>query len=107
MGGLRKDFIERLIEQLAQVLARLLRVRAAQGEEAVRDALGDACRELLGMEYRVLVAADARAAAVLLGEPVRVEALAALVEQEALSWAATDAARAARVAALEARLAAT
>lgn len=79
----QKDYLQRLIEQLADALAVLMKKRRAKEHVQVLALVGDACRELLGMEYAVLTAVDARSAAELLGHPMRVRALAQLVMEEA------------------------
>jgi PAS domain S-box-containing protein len=84
-GMIRKDYIERLIDQLAQVLARLLHLRKeGQHEEALR-AVREASMDLFGLEYEVLVGVDPASAAGLLGESQRVRRFAELVREEAES----------------------
>jgi hypothetical protein len=84
MPSVRQDFIERMIKQLAQALARILGHRQlAQPEEAQR-LLRQTCQELLGVEYATLTFADAPSTAALLGHPEKVKVLAALVREEAL-----------------------
>jgi hypothetical protein len=84
MSFQQKDYLQRLVEQLADALAALLKKRRAKEHAEVRGLVGDACRELLGMEYGVLTAVDAHSAAQLLGHPTRVRALAQLVQEDAL-----------------------
>lgn len=81
--SIRKDYIERMIEQLVAALARILRARQEQRYEEALQLIGEAARSMLGMEYRVLTMADAASTARLLGEPGRVRVLAKLVRQEA------------------------
>ena len=85
MSFQQKDYLQRMVEQLVQALAALLGKRQAKQHAEVRGLVGDTCRELLGMEYGVLTAVDARSAAQLLGHPVRVRALAQLVQEDALA----------------------
>jgi hypothetical protein len=84
MSFQQKDYLQRMVEQLAQALAALLGKRQAKQHAEVRGLVGGTCRELLGMEYAVLTAVDARSAAQLLGHPARVRALAQLVQEDAL-----------------------
>jgi hypothetical protein len=86
--SIQKDYLQRLIEQLADALAVLLKKRRAKEHAEVRGLVGDSCRELLGMDYAVLTAVDARSAAELLGHPMRVRALAQLVHEDAFALAA-------------------
>jgi hypothetical protein len=81
--SIRKDFIERMIEQLVAALARILKARQEQRYDDALQHIGEAARSMLGMEYRVLTLADAASTARLLGEPGRVRVLAKLVRQEA------------------------
>lgn len=81
MSIVRRDYIERMIEQLAQALATLLFKKKPPDE--VKETLAEVTQRLLGMEYRVLVSVDAQSAASLLGEPLKIEILARLIEAEA------------------------
>ncbi|HLT31549.1 MAG TPA: hypothetical protein VK013_16045 [Myxococcaceae bacterium] len=89
MSIVRRDYIERMIEQLAQALATLLFGRKKPPEE-VKETLAEVTQRLLGMEYRVLVSVDAQSAASLLGEPLKIEILARLIEAEAETLEDTD-----------------
>ncbi len=84
MSGLfEKDFIKRSIQQLAKLLAAVL-LRRRDGEyEAALQTLHGGALELLGVEWRVLVAIDSRSAAELLQTPGRILAFARLRQEEA------------------------
>ena len=84
----RSDYVMRLVKQLAEVVARLLKLRAEGDEEKVKQVLADACVELFGVEHRVLHMLDAHSAASLLGDKAKVDAYAKLLD------AAGDTARA-------------
>jgi ABC-type nitrate/sulfonate/bicarbonate transport system substrate-binding protein len=75
----RSDYVMRLVKELAEVLARALKLRAENPEQA-KQVLIDACGELLGVEHRVLNMLDAQSAASLLGENVRIAVYAQLVD---------------------------
>ncbi|ADO67943.1 hypothetical protein [Stigmatella aurantiaca] len=79
---IRKDYLERLIEQFAAAFAALLKKRREQGPEAAQQLLRDTALDLLGMEYSALTLADAASTAKLLGHPRRVICLARLVAEE-------------------------
>ncbi|MDC0711983.1 hypothetical protein POL68_26180 [Stigmatella sp. ncwal1] len=79
---IRKDYLERLIEQFAAAFAALLKKRREQGPEAAQQLLRDTALDLLGMEYSALTMADAASTARLLGHPTRVLCLARLVAEE-------------------------
>lgn len=80
---IRKDYIERLIEQLATAFAALLKLRRERKTEEAQQLLRDTALSVLGMEYSTLTLADAASTAQLLAHPVRVVALARLVAEEA------------------------
>lgn len=79
---IRKDYIERLIEQFAAAFAALLKARKAQRTEEAQQLIRDTALSVLGMEYSVLTMADAASTAQLLGHPLRVVGLARLVTEE-------------------------
>jgi hypothetical protein len=79
---IRKDYIERLIEQFAAAFAALLKARREQRTEDARQLIRDTALTVLGMEYSVLTMADAASTARLLGHPLRVVGLARLVAEE-------------------------
>jgi hypothetical protein len=79
---IRKDYIERLIEQFAAAFAALLKLRRERRTEEAQQLIRDTARSVLGMEYATLTMADAASTARLLGHPLRVVGLARLVAQE-------------------------
>ncbi len=79
---IRKDYIERLIEQFAAAFAALLKLRRERRAEEAQQLIRDTALSLLGMEYSALTMADAASTARLLGNPQRVVALARLVAEE-------------------------
>jgi hypothetical protein len=79
---IRKDYLERLIEQLAAAFKALLKLRQEQRPEEARQLIRDTALSTLGMEYDVLTMADAASTARLLGHPRRVVGLARLVAEE-------------------------
>lgn len=60
MSIVRRDYIEQMIEQLAQALATLLFGQKKPPQE-VKETLAEVTQRLLGMEYRVLSAWTRRA----------------------------------------------
>jgi hypothetical protein len=80
---LRKDYIERLIEQFAAAFAALLKLRREKKTEEAEQLIRDTSLSVLGMEYGALTMADAASTARLLGNPLRVAGLARLVSEEA------------------------
>jgi hypothetical protein len=80
---IRKDYLERLIEQFVAALARILKANQEQRPEEAWRLIRDTALSTLGMDYDALLLGDARATARLLGDPERVRMLARLVTQEA------------------------
>lgn len=83
MAIVRKDYIERLIEQVAEALAALLKLRQERKHGAALALIHDSSLSLLSMEYTVLTSMDALSVAQLLGHPEKIKVLAELVTQEA------------------------
>ncbi|MFL5346199.1 MAG: hypothetical protein ACJ8AT_15525 [Hyalangium sp.] len=79
---IRKDYIERLIEQFAAAVGALLKLRRERKTEEAQQLLRDTALSLLGMEYGTLTMADAASTAKLLGHPLRVAVLARLLAEE-------------------------
>jgi hypothetical protein len=79
---IRKDYIERLIEQFAAAFAALLKLRRERKTEEAQQLIRDTALSVLGMEYSALTMADAASTARLLGHPLRVIGLARLVAEE-------------------------
>jgi hypothetical protein len=79
---IRKDYIERLIEQFAAAFAALLKLRRERKAEEAQQLIRDTALSVLGMEYSALTMADAASTARLLGHPLRVMGLARLVAEE-------------------------
>lgn len=70
----------RLTKQLAEAIARALKLRSEGREEESKQSLTDVCAQVLGVEHRVLNMLDAASAVALLGEKSRVEAYAQLLD---------------------------
>lgn len=78
-----KDYIVRVIRQIGDLFARLMKlVEKREYDQAIR-VLQKACPSLLGLDYEPLTFADADAAAKLLVERDRVKIFALLVAKEA------------------------
>jgi hypothetical protein len=80
---IRKDYIERMIEQLVEAIARLLQLgQAGQHGEALA-VVRTTCLEVFGLEYEVLVGVDPTSAAGILGSSLKTRRFAELVRAEA------------------------
>lgn len=76
----RSDSLMRLVKQLAEAIARAMKLRVAGDDVKSKQVLKDAAGELLGIEHRVLELHDAKSAVELLGDKARVDAYVQLVE---------------------------
>lgn len=75
-----RDYVMRLVKQLAEFIARALKLAKEEKPEQALASLRAACGQALGMEYEVLSMLDAKSAVELLGDRSRVAAFIALVE---------------------------
>ena len=75
-----RDYVMRLVKQLAEFIARALKLASSAKPEEALATLREACSSALGMEYEVLSMLDVESAVELLGEPARVLAFIRLVE---------------------------
>ncbi|WP_164010873.1 hypothetical protein [Pyxidicoccus trucidator] len=80
--SIRKDYIERLIEEFAAALARIIKARQEQRLADAQRLIQDTALFALGMEYGALLLADPASTARLLGDPSRVKVLARLVAED-------------------------
>ncbi len=80
--SLRKDYIERLIEEFAAALSRLLKLRREKKLAEAQRLIQETALSALGMEYAALLMADPVSTARLLGAPTRVKVLARLVAED-------------------------
>jgi hypothetical protein len=83
MALVQRDYIVRLIEAVAAAIARIIRRRESGDLTGARREVYIACTELLGPLAPVVMHADARTAADLLGDPRRVAAWARLLAEDA------------------------
>jgi hypothetical protein len=83
--GIRRDWLERLLEQLAAVLARALGFRAKGADEAALEEIHRATLELFGIPRSMLLSLDEEATRRVLSTPaVRRAALRLLDEEESI-----------------------
>ncbi|MFP2963658.1 hypothetical protein ACLEPN_39490 [Myxococcus sp. 1LA] len=80
--SLRKDYIERLIEEFAAALSRILKARREKKLAEAQSLIQETALGTLGMEYTALLMADPVSTARLLGSPTRVKVLARLVAED-------------------------
>lgn len=91
-----RDYILRMVRRMVEMLGRVLGLARPQPEEA-RRLLDETGQTIFGPLYRTLRDSDAQTAAMLVSDPEKRWALAALLEQEAAVFDAEgDARRAAR-----------
>ncbi len=80
---LREDYLERMIRQLAQALARILGLRRRGETEAALEELDGAVAAVAGLDPRAVEASDPALLAALLREPDRLAALGRLLAERA------------------------
>ena len=85
-----RDYVMRLVKQLAELFARVMNLKAAKKNEEAAEVLEAGCLILFGIDWRTLAWADSASAAQLLKEPGRIRAFAALLEQRAELHEASD-----------------
>ncbi len=79
---IERDYIMRLAQQLAAVVARVLRLRELEKYDQAQQELEQACGELLGLNYELLLSLDAATAAQLLGHEEKIKIAAKLMHEE-------------------------
>ncbi|RKH31532.1 hypothetical protein D7Y13_11480 [Corallococcus praedator] len=80
--SIRKDFIERAVEQFVAAIASILRARKEKRYGDARALIRGTSLDVLGMEYSTLILADAESTSRLLGTFARVRMLAKLVRED-------------------------
>ena len=83
MGFIERDYILRLVRELAEVLARAMKLKAAKKDDEAAEAIESGCATLFGIDWKALAWSDSASAAQLLKEPVRIRAYATLLEHRA------------------------
>jgi hypothetical protein len=79
-----RDYVMRLVKQLADLLARVMKLKGAKKEDEAAEVLEAGCLTLFGIDWRTLAWVDSASAAQLLEDPVRIRSFAGLLEQRAL-----------------------
>jgi hypothetical protein len=82
VSAIRRDWLERLIQQLAQVLARALGYRASGADTLALEEIHRATGDLFGIPRAMLLSLDARAALEILDQPQLREAALRLLDEE-------------------------
>ncbi len=80
--SIRKDYIERLIEEFAAAVARIIKARREKRLADAQQLIQETALSTLGMEYSALLLADPATTARMLGSPARVKVLARLVAED-------------------------
>lgn len=76
--GVERDWLVRMVEQIAAALARVLASRRAGAFDEAREELERVARDAAGLELSLLEHLDAASAAALVRDPARLAALARL-----------------------------
>jgi tetratricopeptide (TPR) repeat protein len=80
---IERDYIMRMMQQLAAVVARLFRLKEQEEYDQALQEVEKAYSELLGMNPEIVPMFDAATLATLLGHPEKMKAMAALFFEQA------------------------
>lgn len=81
MALVERDYVMRIVKQLAELLARALKLKREQRYDEAAQTLEGGCVDLLGLEFSALALVDSASSAQLLGEPTRIRTFARLLEE--------------------------
>jgi hypothetical protein len=76
-----RDYVMRMVQQLAKLLAALLKLKQEQKFDEAADAIMGGCEGLLGLDFKALALVDSQSGAALLGNVSRVRTFARLLEE--------------------------
>jgi tetratricopeptide (TPR) repeat protein len=79
---IERDYLMRLLSQLAAVMAKILGAKNAQNYAEARLLAQNACEQLFGLNGELVKTMDAGTLALLLGEKEKIKALAALLRED-------------------------
>lgn len=79
---IERDYLMRLMSQLAAVMAKILGAKDAQNYAEARLLVQNACDQLFGLNGELVKTMDAGTLALLLGEKEKIKALAALMRED-------------------------
>jgi len=79
---IERDYLMRLFQQLANVLARIMRAREQEKYDDAQDAIDEAYGELFGLNETLVGVMSAESLAQLLGDGEKTKALARLLKEE-------------------------
>lgn len=80
---IERDYIMRLVQQLAAVMRRILRLQEQEKYDQAQQEVEEAYGELLGLEHELLISLAPATAAPLLGEAGKIKIAARLLQAEA------------------------
>ena len=81
MGLFERDYVMRIVQQLAELLARVLKLKAAKRYDEAAEAIEAGCPSLLGVDFAAIALVDSSSAAQLLSELSRIRMFARLLEE--------------------------
>jgi hypothetical protein len=76
-----RDYVMRMVQQLAKLLAALLKLKTEKKYDEATEAIAGACGDLLGLDFGALALVDSQSGAGLLGNVARVRTFARLLEE--------------------------
>jgi hypothetical protein len=81
MGAVERDWVMRVVQQLAELLARVLKLKVQQRYDEAAQVLEAGCLTVLGLEFSALTLVDSLTGAQLLSEVSRIRTFARLLEE--------------------------
>jgi hypothetical protein len=87
---IERDYLMRLIQQLTNALARIMRAKEQEKYDEAQEAIDAAYGELFGLNATLVSMMAAESLAQLLGDPEKIKAMARLFEEEADLWQVKD-----------------
>jgi len=76
-----RDYVMRMVQQLAKLLAAVLKLKSEQKYDEAVQSLEGACQDLLGLDFGALALVDSESGASLLRDVSRVRTFARLLEE--------------------------
>ena len=83
MGLVERDYVMRLVKQIAELLAQAMGLKAKKKDQEAAEVLEAGCVDLFGIDRKTLAWSDSASAAQLLREPVKIRMFAQLMEHRA------------------------
>src|SRR5688572_8587883 len=81
MGAVERDWVMRVVQQLAELLARALKLKGLKRYDEAATVIEAGCLTVLGLEFKTLTLVDSKSGAELLADLPRIRTFARLLEE--------------------------